>query len=203
MDSVKDKPSNRKQQSNKKWSVFSEKHISHKLLRVCVYIWMCVCAGMCNNNVMECGVEGWVQQAVENAVEQRRDHSRFQAYSNLVYFAAETFPAHPQWLVQHCLMSTETVQTVRDGEPRTSTSTFTHLQSSDPQWFSVALLVQSVRTIGDEEPRTATSTSTQLLSSDRMIYNNYNTNMSVKSLITSKTSNKTIGVNFCLVCMSL
>ena len=29
------------------------------------------------------------------------------------------------WSVQHCFTSTETIRTVRDGEPRTVTSTFT------------------------------------------------------------------------------
>ena len=33
--------------------------------------------------------------------------------------------------VQFCLTSTETKRTIRDGEPRTSTSTFTQLLSSD------------------------------------------------------------------------
>ena len=33
-------------------------------------------------------------------------------------------------LVQICFTSTETVGTIRDGEPRTSTSTFTQLMSS-------------------------------------------------------------------------
>ena len=71
-------------------------------------------------------------------------------------------------LVQYCFMSTETVQAIRDGEPRTSTSTFTQLLSSVYQ-----LLVQycfmsteTVQAIRDGEPRTATSTFTQLLNSD-------------------------------------
>ena len=41
----------------------------------------------------ECRMKGQVQQAAENAVKKDRDHSRFQAYSNQVYFAADNFPA--------------------------------------------------------------------------------------------------------------
>ena len=37
---------------------------------------------------------------------------------------------HPACFVQCCFTATETVLTVRDGEPRTSTSTFTQLLSS-------------------------------------------------------------------------
>ena len=33
--------------------------------------------------------------------------------------------------VPYCFTSTETVRTIRNGEPRTSASTFTQLQSSD------------------------------------------------------------------------
>ena len=32
--------------------------------------------------------------------------------------------------VQCCFTSTETIRTIRDGEPRTATSTFTHLLNS-------------------------------------------------------------------------
>ena len=51
--------------------------------------------------------------------------------------------SHSSWApisLQCCLTSTETVRCVRDGEPRTATSTFTQLLSSDlsPSLFSVA-----------------------------------------------------------------
>ena len=39
-------------------------------------------------------------------------------------------------------MSTEIIRTVRDGEPRTATSTFTHLLNSDQFKFNVALRPQ-------------------------------------------------------------
>ena len=68
--------------------------------------------------------------------------------------------------VQCRFTSTETIWTIRDGETRTATSTFTQLLSSaDNQvqcWFTST---ETTRTIGDREPRTATSTFTQLLSS--------------------------------------
>ena len=65
--------------------------------------------------------------------------------------------------VQCCCTSPKTVRSIRDRKPRTATSTFTQLLSSD------AVPVQStetIRTIRDREPRTATSTFTQLLSSE-------------------------------------
>ena len=62
--------------------------------------------------------------------------------------------------VRCCFTSTETIRTIRIGEPRTSTSTFTQLLISDCQCSFT-----STETIRDGEPRTATSTFTQLLSS--------------------------------------
>ena len=38
---------------------------------------------------------------------------------------------HVQVQVQCCFTSTETVRTIKDGEPRTATSTFTQLLNSD------------------------------------------------------------------------
>ena len=37
-------------------------------------------------------------------------------------------------------MSTETIRTFRDGEPKTATSSFTHLPSSEFQVFKLAFL---------------------------------------------------------------
>ena len=55
---------------------------------------------------------------------------------------------------------------IRDGEPRTSTSTVSHgSQALTAALFSVALRPQNHRIIRDGEPRTTTSTFTQLLSS--------------------------------------
>ena len=51
--------------------------------------------------------------------------------------------------------STETVRTVRDGEPRTPTSTFTQLLSSVKV---VQVNTETVRTVRDREPMTSTST---------------------------------------------
>ena len=62
-------------------------------------------------------------------------------------------------------MSAETVGTVRDGEPRTATSTFTLLLSSEILQCCFTS-TEAVWTIRDGEPRTATSTFTQLLSSE-------------------------------------
>ena len=64
--------------------------------------------------------------------------------------------------------STETIRTIRDGEPRTATSTFTQLLSSAFGLVQVQCCVTStetIRNIMDRKPRTATSTFTQLLSS--------------------------------------
>ena len=65
------------------------------------------------------------------------------------------------------LTLTETIRTIRDGEPRTSTSNFTQLLSSDS--FTLVQCsftsTKTIRTIRDGEPRAASSTFTQLLSS--------------------------------------
>ena len=67
--------------------------------------------------------------------------------------------------VQCCFKSTETTRTVRDGEPRTATSTFTQLQSSiQSPFFSGALYPRAtIRTIRDRESRTGTYFSSVLL----------------------------------------
>ena len=65
-------------------------------------------------------------------------------------------------VLHSCLTSTETIRTIRDGEPKTATSAFTQLLSSVLQCGFT-----SVRLIRDGEPRTSTSTSTQLLGSKR------------------------------------
>ena len=75
---------------------------------------------------------------------------------------------HSRQSVQCCFTSTETIRTIRDGEPRTATSTFTQLLSSVP-WVQVQccfMFTETIRTIRDAEPTTATSTFTQLLSSE-------------------------------------
>ena len=60
---------------------------------------------------------------------------------------------------ESCFTSTETVQTVRDGEPRTATSTFTQLLSSATQRIQCSFTsTETVRTIRGGEPRTTTST---------------------------------------------
>ena len=59
-----------------------------------------------------------------------------------------------------------TITTIRDGEPRTATSTFTQIPSSE--LCSVQCCFRStetIRTIRDGEPGMATSTLTQLLGS--------------------------------------
>ena len=64
------------------------------------------------------------------------------------------------------LTSTETIRTVRDGDPRTAISIFTQLLSGSVILCSVILTsTETIRTIRDGKPRTATSTFTQLLSS--------------------------------------
>ena len=71
--------------------------------------------------------------------------------------------------VQCCFTFTETIRKIRDGEPRTATSTFTQLLNSVP-WVQIqccfTLTETVLRTIRDGEPRMATSTFTQLLSSE-------------------------------------
>ena len=67
-------------------------------------------------------------------------------------------------------MSAETIRTIRDGEPRSATSTFTQLLGS-VSLFRVQvqccfMSTETERTIRDGEPRTATSTFTQLLRSE-------------------------------------
>ena len=64
--------------------------------------------------------------------------------------------------VQCCFTSTETIRTIRDGEPRTATSTFTQLLSSEIVQCCFTS-TETIKTIRDGEPRTATSTFTQLL----------------------------------------
>ena len=56
------------------------------------------------------------------------------------------------------------VRTVRDEEPRATTSTFTQLLNSEVQCCFTS--TETVRTIRDGEPRTATSTFAQLLGSE-------------------------------------
>ena len=72
--------------------------------------------------------------------------------------------------VQCCrFTSTETIRTIRDGESRTATSTFTKPLSSDISLSFVQCCFSStktIRTIRDGEPRTSTSTFTKPLSSD-------------------------------------
>ena len=69
--------------------------------------------------------------------------------------------------VQCCFTYTETIRTVRDGEPRTSTSTFTQLLSSDsPFKFTVASRPQKpFGLLGTGSPGRPPRTFTQLLSS--------------------------------------
>ena len=68
--------------------------------------------------------------------------------------------------VQCCFTSTETIRTIRDGEPRTATSTFTQLLSSDIEQVQCCLTsTETVGTIRDGKPRTTTSTFSQPLSS--------------------------------------
>ena len=56
------------------------------------------------------------------------------------------------------------MKTIRDGETRTTTSTFTQLLSSEEGFSSVLLYVhRDHKAIRDGETRTATSTFTQLL----------------------------------------
>ena len=62
-----------------------------------------------------------------------------------------------------------------DGEPRTATSTFTHLLSSESCEFVQCCLTstETIRTVRDGKPRTATSTFTQLLSSEEYIWHHF------------------------------
>ena len=79
---------------------------------------------------------------------------------------------HKEWRVRQtracvrcCLTSTETVRTVRDGEPRTATPTLTQLLNSGDRVQCCLTSTETVRTVRDGEPRTATLTLTQLLNS--------------------------------------
>ena len=70
-----------------------------------------------------------------------------------------------------CFTATETVRTIRDEKPRTATSTFTQLLSSETASMIVFQVqccftsTDTTRTVRDGESGTATSTFTQLLSS--------------------------------------
>ena len=64
--------------------------------------------------------------------------------------------------VQCCFMSTETIRTIKDEDPRTATWTFTQRVQVQCCFMST----ETIRTIKDREPRTATSTFTQVLSSE-------------------------------------
>ena len=59
------------------------------------------------------------------------------------------------------LTTRETIRTIRDGGPRTATSSFTQLLNTVLQCFLMSR--ETIRNIRDGEPRTATSTFTQLL----------------------------------------
>ena len=64
--------------------------------------------------------------------------------------------------VQFCFTYTETIlSTIRDGEPRVATWTFTQLLMFVQCRFTST---ETMRTIRDGEPRTSTSSFTQLLS---------------------------------------
>ena len=68
-----------------------------------------------------------------------------------------------------CFTSTETIRTVRNGDPRMATSTFTRLLNSGRTTIRVQCCRTStetiiIRTFRDGEPRVATSTFTLLLS---------------------------------------
>ena len=72
--------------------------------------------------------------------------------------------------VQCCFTSTETTRTIRDGEPRTATLTFTQLLELCVEHMQVQVQccftsTETTRTIRDGEPRTATLTFTQVLNS--------------------------------------
>ena len=60
--------------------------------------------------------------------------------------------------VQCCFTSTETIRTIRDGEPRVATSTFTQLLNSNQSLVQVQCGFTSTETIRDEEHMTASST---------------------------------------------
>ena len=82
-------------------------------------------------------------------------------------------PSHSSWtlwpLVQCCFTSTETIRAVRDVKPKTVTSIFTQLQSSEHVFQCCFTSTETTRTIRDRESRTATSTFTQLLSSEHVV----------------------------------
>ena len=68
-----------------------------------------------------------------------------------------------KWPQVCCRTSTETVRTLRDGEPRTATSTFTQLLSStDVQVQCCFTSTETKRTIRDGSPGTAISIFTRL-----------------------------------------
>ena len=73
----------------------------------------------------------------------------------------------------HCSLqcrftSTETISTVRDGEPRMDTSTFTHLLSSKTMNLVQCCFTSSEIIVKDGETMTATLTSSPLLRSETM-----------------------------------
>ena len=73
------------------------------------------------------------------------------------------------FIVQCCFTFTETIRTVRDGEPRTSTSTVTQLLSSETLQFQFSVALHPRKPyglLGTGSPGRPTSTLTQLLSSE-------------------------------------
>ena len=110
-----------------------------------------------------CGIVCWVEfltqfwrrESVLNVTDVRREPVP------LLWSFVIIWPLDPG-----CLRSvaTENMRLLRDGEPRTATSTFTQLLRSALS-RSVSLYVHRDHTIRDGEPRTATSTFTQPMSS--------------------------------------
>ena len=71
-----------------------------------------------------------------------RDHKDYQGSgAQDVHLDFHTLSSEHKRFVQCCFTSTETIRTIRDGEPRTATSIFTHW-ALKPWKFSVALRPQ-------------------------------------------------------------
>ena len=97
-----------------------------------------------------------------------RNSASFRAGDSLNSSRSQLFAenTHYFFFLKCCVTSTETIRTVRDGEPRTATSTFIQLLSSVRVGIQCCFTsTETLWTIRDGEPGTATSTFTQLSSS--------------------------------------
>ena len=128
--------------------------------------WFCRYWGGCEDLGQCCGISKLLHIPVVNALYLHQLHThrtynftaQAQASINSSGFIGQLFYClwrQNKWDVQCCFTSTETIRAVRDEEPKTATSTFTQLLSSDKQGFSFQYCftsTETIRLIRNEEP---------------------------------------------------